>query len=289
VKEDNPAPARVTGVERIDAHHHLWKYYAEDYPWMLEGMESIRRDFLTNELHDVRREARIDGFIAVQARQTLRETDWLLELAASHAVLRGVVGWVPLTDSTVGSVLERYSTNPKLKGVRHVLHDEPDEFYMLREDFNAGIDLLKQFALPYDLLIFERHLPQTITFVDRHPDQVFVLDHIGKPRIRDHVLSPWREHIAELAKRKNVYCKLSGLVTEANWIQWDEAELQPYIDIVLEQFGPEHVMFGSDWPVLLVACGYKAWFDIVARATSGLSSEDKNAILGGTAKRVYGC
>jgi L-fucono-1,5-lactonase len=272
---------------RIDAHHHLWKYSPEEYPWMLEGMDSIRRDFLIEELDEVRRQASIDAVVTVQARQSLRETDWLLDLASRHGVIRAVVGWVPLTDTSIASVLEGYSTFPKLRSVRHVLHDEADDFYMLRNDFNKGIALLQDFGLCYDILVFERHLPQTIQFVDRHPNQTFVLDHIGKPRIRDRALSPWREHIHELAKRENVYCKLSGLVTEANWKEWTEADLRPYIDVVLESFGPERVMFASDWPVSLMACTYGRWVDIVTRAISQLTAIERDAVFGETAKKAY--
>lgn len=254
---------------------------------MLEGMDSIRRDFLIEELNEVRRQGSIDAVVTVQARQSLTETDWLLDLASRHGVMRAVVGWVPLTDSSIASVLEHYSTFTKLRSVRHVLHDEADDFYMLRNDFNNGIALLQEFGLCYDILVFERHLPQTIKFVDRHPNQVFILDHIGKPRIRDRALSPWRENIHELAKRENVYCKLSGLVTEANWNEWTEPDLRPYIGVVLEHFGPERVMFASDWPVSLVACTYARWVDIVTRAISQLTSAEKHAVFGGTAKKAY--
>lgn len=274
--------------ERIDAHHHLWKYSLEEYPWMLDGMDAIRRDFLIEELNEVRRQARINGVVTVQARQTMAETDWLLDLASRHEFMRAVVGWVPLIDPDVGLLLERYSNHPKLRAVRHVLHDEADDCYMLREDFNKGISLLKDFGLCYDILIFERHLPQTMKFVDRHPKQVFILDHSAKPRIRDYALSPWREQIRELAKRENVYCKLSGLVTEASWSNWTEADLQPYIEIVLDHFEAKRVMFGSDWPVSLVACSYRKWVDIVTRAVSKLSPTEQDSVFGETAKQAYG-
>lgn len=274
--------------ERIDAHHHLWKYSAEEYPWMLEGMESIRCDFLLRELKQVMREGGIDGVVTVQARQSLLETEWLLSLARRSAFMRGVVGWVPLTDKAVGSHLERFAANPRLKAVRHVLHDEPDDFYMLRADFNRGVAMLERFGLRYDILIFERHLPQTIEFVDRHPKLTFIVDHIAKPKIKDHILSPWRENMQKLARRKNVYCKLSGMVTEAGWQTWTENGLQPYMDIVLECFGAQRLMFGSDWPVALVACGYKKWVEVVERATSALSTTERNCLFSGTAKQAYG-
>jgi L-fuconolactonase len=275
-------------AERIDAHHHLWKYCAEDYPWMLEGMDVIRRDFLVRELKQVMQQGRMDGVITVQARQSLLETEWLLSLARRRPFMRGVVGWVPMTDKAVGAHLERFGANPKLKAVRHVLHDEPDDFYMLRDDFNQGVALLKNSGLRYDILIFERHLPQTIKFVDRHPRLTFVVDHIAKPKIKDHILSPWRENMQELARRENVFCKLSGMVTEAGWQTWTEDILRPYFDIVLECFGPQRLMFGSDWPVVLVACGYKQWVEVVERLTSALSASERDCLFGETAKQAYG-
>ena len=256
---------------------------------MLDGMDSIRRDFLIDDLNNVRRAASVDAVVTVQARQSLQETDWLLELASHHDFMLGIVGWVPLVDANVGSVLEGYASYPKLKALRHVLHDEPDDFYMLRKDFNRGIGLLKQFGLSYDLLIFERHLPQTIEFVDRHPNQIFIVDHIAKPKIREHLIHPWRGHMEELAKRDNVFCKLSGLVTEADWAKWTEADLQPYIQIVVDSFGPERVMFGSDWPVSLVACSYRKWVEIVQHCISKLSGSEQEAIFGQTARKAYRC
>ena len=269
---------------QIDAHHHLWKYSREEYAWMGDGMAVIRRDFLPHDLSAVLKDAGIDGAVAVQARQTIEETEWLLDLAARNPCMLGVVGWVPLVDATVRDSLDKFAGNPKLKAVRHVLHDEPDDNYMLRADFNRGIALLKNYRLVYDILIFERHLPQTIEFVDRHPEQVFVVDHIAKPRIRDGVISPWRERMFELAKRENVYCKLSGLVTEANWSSWTPDQLRPYFDAALSAFGPRRLMFGSDWPVILLASPYRRWADLVR---TWLSPNDQSQIMGATAAAVY--
>jgi L-fuconolactonase len=271
----------------IDAHHHLWKYSEAKYPWMLDGMESIRRDFLIPELQAAIRNAGINGTVAVQARQTVEETEWLLDLAGGNDLIRGVVGWVPLADANVVTHLETLSAEAKLRGVRHVLHDEADDFYMLRDDFNRGVSLLRDFGLQYDILIFERHLSQTIQFVDRHPNQRFVLDHIAKPRIRDHAQSSWESLVAELARRENVWCKLSGMVTEADWTNWTESDLRPYFDTVLAAFGAERLMFGSDWPVILVACGYKRWADLVLSWISQLSATEQLSIMGGTARRAY--
>ena len=271
----------------IDAHHHLWQYNESDYVWMTEKMQSLRRDFLAPELISEFEGAGIDGSVAVQARQSLAETEWLLQIAHSDPLIRGVVGWVPLSDSDIGEHLDRLSHNFALRGVRHVLHDEPDDFYMLREDFNRGIDRLSEYGLTYDILIFEHHLPQTIRFVDRHPNQAFILDHIAKPRIREQILSPWKENIQELAKRPNVYCKLSGVVTEADWGSWNQDQLIPYFDTVLSAFGPNRLMFGSDWPVLTLASSYQGWTDTVRSLVAGLSRDEQESISSGSAIAAY--
>ncbi|MGA7523223.1 MAG: amidohydrolase family protein [Acidobacteriaceae bacterium] len=271
----------------IDAHHHLWRYNHRDYVWMNEEMTSLRRDFLIPDLDKVAQESVVTGTVVVQARQTLEETEWLLDLAARHPVLLGVVGWVPLAAPDVAGELDRLATNPKFKAVRHVLHDEPDDLYMLRDDFNRGVSLLHTRGLVYDILIFERHLPQTLTFVDRHPRQIFVLDHIAKPRIREGVLSPWKENLAELARRENVYCKFSGLATEADWHQWTPTQLRPYFDAVLTAFGPNRLMFGSDWPVLTLAGSYRRWVETFLAFIAELSTTEQEQIRAGTALRAY--
>ncbi len=272
---------------KVDAHHHFWQYTVEEYDWIDDRMSVIRRDFLPEHLREATAAAGVDGVVSVQARQTVAETEWLLSLADANEFIRGVVGWVPLIADDVERDLERFAANSALRAVRHVLQGEPDERYMLRPDFDRGIALLKRFGLAYDVLIFERHLPQTIEFVDRHPDQVFVVDHIAKPRIGENILTPWRENIAELAERENVYCKISGLVTEADYADWTEEQLAPYMTTVLEAFGPDRVMFGSDWPVCLVACGYGRWHDIVCRFVSELSDAEQQRVLGGTAAEAY--
>jgi len=271
----------------IDAHHHLWRYNDRDYVWMTGEMESLRHDFLIPELQAVLAESGIGGSVAVQARQSLAETDWLLQLAGECPIVRGVVGWVPLVDARVGERLDCLSQNPRLRGVRHVLHDEADDFYMLREDFNLGVDQLHARGLAYDILVFERHLPQTIQFVDRHPNQIFILDHIAKPRIREGVLSPWKENIQALAKRDNVYCKLSGMVTEARWNSWTRDDLAPFFEVVLSAFGPRRLMFGSDWPVLTLASSYKEWSNTVHSLIAALSSDEQERVGSGSAIEAY--
>jgi L-fuconolactonase len=273
---------------RIDTHQHFWKYDPLEYGWIGPEMSTLRRDFLPPDLEAEIRAAGIDGVISVQARQTREETAWLLEMAAANDFIKGVVGWVPLVSPDVTADLEGFAAAPKLRGVRHVLQDEPDEHYLLREDFNAGIRALQPFGLVYDLLIFERRLPQTIAFVDGHPGQAFVLDHIAKPRIREGVIEPWRTNIGELAKRENVFCKVSGLVTEADWEGWTPEGLRPYLDAVLEAFGPSRLMFGSDWPVCRAACEYRRWAEVVRAWAAPLSAAEQDDLFGNTACRVYG-
>ncbi|HEX4007389.1 MAG TPA: amidohydrolase family protein [Acidobacteriaceae bacterium] len=271
----------------IDAHHHLWRYNDRDYTWMNGAMSALRRDFLVPDLEAVTRDTGVDGTVAVQARQTVDETEFLLDLATHHPIMRGVVGWVPLCEPDVATHLERYAANPRCKGVRHVLHDEPDDFFMLRDDFNRGIRLLRPLDLVYDILIFERHLPQTIEFVDRHPGQIFVVDHIAKPRIKDGTITPWRENLTELARRDNVYCKISGMATEADWHAWTTDQLHPYFDVVLAAFGPQRLMFGSDWPVLTLAGSYRRWVDTVHSFIADLSPTERDDITQTTAMRAY--
>jgi L-fucono-1,5-lactonase len=272
---------------RIDAHQHFWKYTPEEYGWINDSMASLRRNFLPEDLQREIQHANIGGVVCVQARQMLQETQWLLDLASAHDFIRGVVGWVPLTDPNVADILQQLSKSGKLKGVRHVLQSEPDERYLLRHDFNHGIRQLNDFRLTYDILVFEHHLPYVVEFVERHPDQIFVLDHIAKPRIRDGILAPWQENIQNLAKSQNVYCKLSGMVTEAAPGNWNEQDFQPYFDTVFSAFGPRRLLFGSDWPVCLSETTYEGWMSIIQRHIGSLTESEQQAIMGGTAARVY--
>lgn len=273
---------------RIDAHQHFWRYDPAEYGWISDSMRLLRRDFLPPDLRRAAAEAGVQGAVSVQARQTIRETRFLLDLARDDGFLRAVVGWVPLVEPGVAGILEEFAAEPKFKGCRHVLQDEDDDDFMLRADFNAGIRAVTAAGLVYDVLIFERHLPQTLEFVDRHPDQVFVLDHIAKPRIREGSFETWRARMRELAKRPRVYCKISGMVTEADWSAWTEADLRPYLDVVLEAFGPSRLMFGSDWPVCLVATSYERWARFVAGFAAALGEPERDRILGGTAAEAYG-
>jgi L-fuconolactonase len=274
-------------IARIDAHHHLWRYSKEEYGWIAGNMAAIARDFLPQDLQLALSSSGIHGSIAVQARQSLEETQSLLDFAQQFDVIQGVVGWAPIVDTEFSAVLDRFKRFQKLKGFRHVVQDEQDDAFLLRSDFNAGVALLKQYGFVYDILIFERQLPAAISFVDRHPAQVFVLDHIAKPRIRDGALEPWRSYTRELARRENVFCKLSGMVTEADWAQWRPQDLQPYFDVVLDAFGPQRLMAGSDWPVCLLAATHQEWFSTLREFISPLSVAEQDMILGGVATRVY--
>jgi len=273
---------------RIDSHHHFWRYSAKEYSWIDDSMRVLRRDFLPEHLQEEMGRSGVKGAISVQARQTVEETQWLLDFAERHPYVLGVVGWAPLVLPNVESVLEKLAPRKKLRGVRHVVQGEPDDRFLLRDDFNAGIRKLAPFGLVYDILIYERHLPVAIEFVDRHPKQRFVLDHIAKPRIRDGALSPWRENLRELAKRPNVYCKLSGVVTEADYKKWTESQIRPYMDAALAAFGARRMMFGSDWPVCLAATSYQEWLVIVFRAIGKLSQAEQARVMGETAVEAYG-
>ncbi len=271
---------------KIDSHQHFWSYDPEEYAWIGNDMALLRRDFLPPELEKNIRECGLDGVITVQARQTLQETDWLLDLAKTYDFIKGVVGWLELADCKPEQ-LEVYAAIPELKGVRHVIQDEADDNFILRDDFNNGVAMLQEYDLTYDILIFERHLPQAIRFVDRHPEQRFVLDHIAKPLIMDNKLEPWRTNIRELAKRENVWCKLSGLVTEADLGTWTDEQLKPYMETVLDAFGSDRLLFGSDWPVCLAASGYRQWYELVMEFTGTLSAEEQAGIMGLNAIEAY--
>ncbi len=272
---------------KIDTHHHFWKYSEQEFGWISDQMTPIRRDFTPADLERQILAAGVDGVVSVQARQTIEETRVLLDWARQHDFIRGVVGWVPLISKSVRDDIAKFAGREELKGVRHVLQDEPDDRYMLRADFNEGIAALKESGLVYDILIFERHLPQTLQLVDRHPNQVFVLDHIAKPRIKDGYLAPWQSNIVQLAHRPNVYCKISGMATEASHLDWTEEELQPYLDTVFSAFGVKRLMFGSDWPVCLLAVSYRRWFEVVERYVSRLSRDEQDRFWSGTAVEAY--
>lgn len=272
---------------KIDSHHHFWKYDPVTYSWMNDSMGILKRDYQPEDLKEVIDSAKIDGVISVQADQSMRETEGLLKHASECSFIRGVVGWFPLAEPELDGLLESYATNPLLKGVRHVVQDEADDQFILGDAFNKGIRRLKAYELVYDILIYERQLGPSIEFVDRHPDQVFVLDHVAKPRIGDQIMEPWRAQMFELAKRENVYCKLSGMATEANWQNWTKDDLWPYAEVAMEAFGPTRMMFGSDWPVARLAVEYGDWVGLCREFISTLSDSEQAMIEGEVAIRAY--
>jgi L-fucono-1,5-lactonase len=274
-------------VTRIDAHQHFWRYDPVRDAWITPDMAAIRHDFLPGDLAPELRAHDIDGCVAVQADQSEDETRFLLELAHAHDFVRGVVGWVDLLSPRLGETLERFAGDPLLRGIRQVAQLEADDF-LARADVASGVARLADFGLTYDILIYERQLPAAIALAERLPDLPMVLDHLGKPRIRDGVVEPWATRLRELARHPKVWCKLSGLVTEADWTRWRPEHLRPYLDVAFEAFGPERLMFGSDWPVCLLAGGYAQILAIVDEYAGGLSVGDREALFGGNAARFYG-
>jgi L-fuconolactonase len=250
-------------------------------------MGALRRDFLPDGLLPLLASIGFDGCVTVQARQTPEETEWLLGLADQHDFIKGVVGWVDLCSPDVESHLERVARHPRLKGIRHLIQDEPDDGFILRPDFRRGVELLKEFGLTYDLLLHPRHLPNAARFVGEFPDQPFVLDHLAKPFIKDRQLSPWKEDLRELARHPNVSCKLSGMVTEANWGEWQPGDFRPYLDAAVEAFGPERLMIGSDWPVCLLSGQYVPVMSLVLEYVRQFPEYTQANILGLNCARFY--
>jgi len=272
---------------RIDAHQHFWRYNAEEYDWIDDSMRVLRRDFLPADLKPELDAAGFDACIAVQARQTVEETRWLLGLADENPFIAGVVGWVDLRAEDVRDQLTALSKNPKLVGVRHVVQAEPDDRFLLRPDFLRGVAALQQFNLTYDILIFPRHLPVAIEFASRFPKQRFVLDHLAKPFIKAQRVEPWAAHIREFANFPNVFCKLSGMVTEADWKSWRPEHFRPYLETALEAFGPDRLMIGSDWPVCNVAGSYRQVMSLVIDFLNRHAPNALEKILGGNAQRFW--
>ena len=273
---------------KIDSHQHYWHFNTADYGWMGDNMSVIKRDFLPTDLLPELKSIDFDGSVAVQARQSLEETNWLLQLADEHPHIKGVVGWLDLQSEQAEEQIAAFAKHPKAVGVRHVIHDEEDIDFMLRPAFIRGVQLLEKYNLAYDILIFPKHLPNTIEFVKQFSEQqIFVVDHIAKPLIKDGIVSPWKEDIAALATFPNVYCKVSGMVTEADWNTWTPENIRPYLDIVFEAFGPERILIGSDWPVCLVAGKYSEVMQVVIDYISTFTEKEQALILGENAAKAY--
>jgi L-fuconolactonase len=273
---------------RIDAHQHFWNYSAAEYPWIGAGLERLARDYLPSDLEPLLAAKQIDGSVAVQARQSVEESLWLLALAKAHPLVKGVVGWVDLRSDRVGDDLRVLAANPTFVGVRHVVQDEPDPRFVLGEGFIRGLRQLRQHGLTYDLLLYPTQLPAAIELVGLLPEQPFVVDHLAKPRIVAGEIDGWGRDIRAIARHDNVCCKVSGMVTEAVRRGWNRDDFTPYLDVVLEAFGPERLMFGSDWPVCLLAGEYADVAAIPRDYFSRLSATEQRMIWGDTAAEFYG-
>lgn len=276
-------------MQFIDSHHHLWQYSATEYPWMGADALALKRDFLIKELEGIAKSQQITGFLTVQARQTIEETSWLLKLANQTQLIRGVVGWVPLQDpQQLEKSITLFSSNQMLKAVRHVVQDEADDRFVLRDDFNAGIARIASTGWIYDILIYAKHLKATIEFVDRHPNQTFVVDHIAKPTIiASQFDKQWESEIKELAKRENVWCKFSGVATEVRDATWSLEVIKPYWQTVLNAFGIHRLMYGSDWPVCLLKTDYGHWKSAVSSLCEELTISEQSAFWFENVVRCY--
>lgn len=270
---------------RVDAHHHFWRYSEEEFAWLDGELTVLRMDFLPEDLKPLLDRAGVISVVTVQARQTLQETDWLLSLAGALPWVAGVVGWLPMREPAFPELLEQYARSAKLKALRHVIQAEPAGF-MDDATFRGGLSRLEGAGLTYDLLITESQLGEAIRLVDAFPRQVFVVDHIGKPRIREGLMSPWSSQIAELAKRPNVFCKVSGMVTEAG-ANWRSENLKDFFEVVLSAFTPYRLLAGTDWPVVEAHSGYGEWWNLLAEWTAKLSPEEQAAVMGLNAASVY--
>ena len=276
---------------RIDAHQHFWHYSPRTHGWIDDSMRPLKRDFLPRDLEPLLRASSFDGSIAVQASLDVRETEWLLALADEHDWLRGVVGWVDLCADGAEAELARLSQREKLVGIRHIVQSEPDPDFMLRPDFQRGIALLAKFGLVYDILVYAHQLPAAIELAARFPEQAFVLDHLGKPAVKSgkpDQRASWAADLHALAAHPNVSCKLSGLVTEADWAQWTASDFDFYLDTAESCFGPRRLMIGSDWPVCLLAGNHGRVIEIVSARLENMPVESRDAVLGGNAARIYG-
>lgn len=276
-----------TDLMRIDAHQHFWLYNPVDYAWIDDAMAPLRRDFLPADLKPLLDEMRFDGCVAVQARQSLEETRWLLQLADQNHFIRGVVGWVDLRSPELPQQLREFTRNPKLVGVRHIVQAEPDDNFMLRADFRRGIAQLEEFGLAYDVLIYPKQLPAAVRLVEQFPRQRFILDHIAKPLIAQGTLEPWQSQVRELAQLPNISCKVSGMVTEARWKQWQSGDFRPYLDVIFESFTPARLMIGSDWPVCTASATYPCTLRLVMDYIAQFPPAQQQAILGANCATIY--
>lgn len=271
----------------IDTHQHFWVYDQKRHGWIDDNMKRIRRDFFPEDLDPVLKQNNVDGCIAVQADQTEEENKFLLGLAEKNDFIKGIIGWVDFRSEDIEQKLGYYSELEIMKGFRHIVQGEADHNFLLRPDFLNGISKLEKYGFVYEILVFPHQLGAVLEFVKRFPNQKFVIDHLAKPYIKDGFSAGWKVMMKEIAKCENVYCKISGMITEADYRTWNYEQLKPYIEVVLEYFGPERLMFGSDWPVCLVAGKYNEVREIAEKAVSGLSSSEQKAFWGENAVQFY--
>lgn len=272
---------------RIDSHLHFWRYDPGEYAWIDGSMVPLRRDFLPSEALGEMVGAGVDGGVAVQARQTLEETQWLLDLADAHPFIAGVVGWVDLEADDVAGQIEQLSGRRKLVGVRHLVQGEPDDRFMLRPDFCRGIAALEHLNLTYDILIYPKHLPAAAELVSRFPRVRFILDHLAKPEIRAGAMAEWKQGLRGLAALPNVSAKLSGLVTEADWTSWTSEDIEPYLDVAFDCFGADRLLAGSDWPVCTLAAPYERTIALIDEYVAARPLAEQEAVMGGNALRCW--
>lgn len=273
---------------QIDSHHHFWNYDPGRDDWITEDMEIIRRDFLPGDLFSVLKENGMAGSVVVQADPSENETRFLLDIAGRYDFVKGVVGWIDLTDERVEERIAFYREKaPRLKGFRHIVQSEPDDRFLLRKDFCRGIKLLGQYGYTYDILIYPKHLPAAIEFAARFPEQKFVIDHMAKPDIKGKKMDPWAAQMNILAQNENVWCKVSGMITEADWDSWSEDDFAPYLEVVFEAFGTNRLLFGSDWPVCLVAGNYAKVKHLVVNYMKHLDVKEQEAVMGKNAVKFY--
>ncbi|GEP93792.1 amidohydrolase family protein [Chitinophaga cymbidii] len=271
----------------IDAHQHFWIFDPVRDAWITEDMSAIRRNFLPADLAPVLQANGVDGCVAVQADQSEAETDFLLQLAAENSFVKGVVGWTDLRSARLDERLDHYAQFPLLKGFRHIVQGEPDPAFLLREDFCKGVKALARHDFTYDILIYPYQLPAAVQFVEKFPYQRLVIDHLAKPYIKKGEVKGWEENMRAIGKHEHVYCKLSGMVTEADIRNWKQADFTPYLEVALEAFGPDRLMFGSDWPVCLVAADYPQMKKIVTDFIGTLTPAEQARIMGGNAAAFY--
>ena len=274
-------------MPKIDAHQHFWKYDPVRDKWITNEMAILQKDFLPEHLQPILEQNKFDGCIAVQTDSSETETTFLLDLANKNDFIKGVVSWIDLLSENIEERLQYYKQFKNLKGFRHILQGEKDRALMLQPDFTRGIKALDPFNYTYDILIFPDQLGYTQKLVSMFPEQKFVIDHIAKPEIKNNKIEDWKKNMLAIAKNQNVYCKISGLVTEADWKNWKAKELIPYLDVTVNAFGPDRIIFGSDWPVCLVAASYNEVLDIVINYFSIFAEEDQQKFFGGNAINFY--